>query len=1138
MLTKKLKGCFSAILATVMVLSVWGFFGLGTAKAAVDSFAPFYNDPYHPDCSTVTKNNDGSITIAQTEGGGGVRTFYGEYTSGGKEEAYGIDLTDAVITLSVDAVGSGTSIELYFADFVATNTCYPMSSYGQGFSIRLADDTNNTANSSFNPVVWCFDRGGTNSFFTTGNNYLVYDNSSPRTSYIGKELKIRTSVSEGNLNISVAFSRDQVNENTAYDFSAQVPLSNLPGSPFDYTNAVFGITSNGSTGVTITIKDITDANSNNYYNKFGGKYKNSVAFVKKYIEAVNAFNVDAATADTVRAYYCAKQNFAGVDSSSLRKNDKAEYDTAVALATEGFDTAAIAIADEVFNGLDGDEITDIDGAIGAYVFYKTNESSLSEYATVAENIRTVLSKEDLGQLSVSSAISDFLDKYTGDGVKRENYVTALSEYNEVLAAYNSLSAFVRQFVGNYAELTDWYSTEKVQMENLYYVTTGTYFTTNHTLTDEDPVQIISGKGGAVRNKDGSTSLVLADDVSLRMIYGTDMTDGTWTDYAVDITDFTMTFSIDSVPSDGRFVINFASSRSALPHGNETNPGLSVFFRMSGTSSASIAFKETAGDKKPDFITDTWATIGNLTHTDGIIGKSITVKLEKTTEGVKLSLYVEGGSSVSSDISDDYLDGLFADIDTSKLVLNFTVGEGLNSYSKGQDILLTVKSVLDAYSKDLATLATEFESYKSLVSTLSVKEVITYNEISAFNSQAAKVDGLLKKLRSYEETEYAEKMKSIDDSDITAINTLVASYMQNAISAIPNVTVNNYGTVSAKLSALESEWATFTSEQKGLYAGFSAKVDEIKSDVNGMTSAKAVIDAVTVLVEKQMLPSNVDSLRAEYDNITASYNALGAKYKGAVSNYSEFTAYGEILYAYNPVQSVIDAINALSVDYATISAINRLSAKEAVDNVKDAYAELTETQKSGVTNYGDIATFEAKIAEFEQELIDKNAAAGFDTMAEETINGYQTITAENKSAAELAVQTLNAAYEGLTGTQKTFVQNYGMIAALQAKIDAYKADILAQEQAAAVIEKINAIGTVENTADCKAKIDAARTAYDALGDSSKAKVTNLNVLEQAEADYETMQSSGCGGSVNAMNIFTVLIALAAAAVIVSVRKKVR
>ena len=61
---------------------------------------------------------------------------------------------------------------------------------------------------------------------------------------------------------------------------------------------------------------------------------------------------------------------------------------------------------------------------------------------------------------------------------------------------------------------------------------------------------------------------------------------------------------------------------------------------------------------------------------------------------------------------------------------------------------------------------------------------------------------------------------------------------------------------------------------------------------------------------------------------------------------------------------------------------------------------------------------------------------------------------------------------------------------------------AEEQAAvdAVIALIDAIGEVTCTAECKAKINAARRAYNALNKRQKPFVANVNVLENAEYDY--------------------------------------
>ena len=61
---------------------------------------------------------------------------------------------------------------------------------------------------------------------------------------------------------------------------------------------------------------------------------------------------------------------------------------------------------------------------------------------------------------------------------------------------------------------------------------------------------------------------------------------------------------------------------------------------------------------------------------------------------------------------------------------------------------------------------------------------------------------------------------------------------------------------------------------------------------------------------------------------------------------------------------------------------------------------------------------------------------------------------------------------------------------------------------AVIAKINAIGTVEYTDESKAKIDEARTAYDALTEAQKALVSEetLNLLTAAESAYAELKAA--------------------------------
>ena len=72
-------------------------------------------------------------------------------------------------------------------------------------------------------------------------------------------------------------------------------------------------------------------------------------------------------------------------------------------------------------------------------------------------------------------------------------------------------------------------------------------------------------------------------------------------------------------------------------------------------------------------------------------------------------------------------------------------------------------------------------------------------------------------------------------------------------------------------------------------------------------------------------------------------------------------------------------------------------------------------------------------------------------------------------------------------------------------DAKEKEAADKKAADAVIEKIKAIGAVSYTAECKSRIDAARTAYDALGSDPKKLVTNYSTLTDAEKKYADLKA---------------------------------
>ena len=91
-----------------------------------------------------------------------------------------------------------------------------------------------------------------------------------------------------------------------------------------------------------------------------------------------------------------------------------------------------------------------------------------------------------------------------------------------------------------------------------------------------------------------------------------------------------------------------------------------------------------------------------------------------------------------------------------------------------------------------------------------------------------------------------------------------------------------------------------------------------------------------------------------------------------------------------------------------------------------------------------------------------------------------------------------AYDRLSDAQKAYVDDVHLNA-LHNAITLF-ASLKDKALANNVIDLINAIGEVNTSIECKARIDAARAAYESLSEDQKALVTNYNLLVRAEKTY--------------------------------------
>ena len=223
---------------------------------------------------------------------------------------------------------------------------------------------------------------------------------------------------------------------------------------------------------------------------------------------------------------------------------------------------------------------------------------------------------------------------------------------------------------------------------------------------------------------------------------------------------------------------------------------------------------------------------------------------------------------------------------------------------------------------------------------------------------------------------------------------------------------------------------------------------------------------------------------------------------AADDWKNFTNIQEIPDNQKIADAVITMINTIGkVEYTD-------ACKGMIDAANEAYNALTADQKVLVTNLDVLTkaqqTYDNLKAAAEKLVADKAKADA--VIAKITAIGKVEYT----DACKGKIDDASSAYNALTADQKSLVTNLYVLTTAQQTYDNLKtaAEKLAADKAKAdpVITKINAIGKVEYTDACKAKIDDASNAYNALTADQKALVSNLDVLTTAEQTYDNLKAA--------------------------------
>ncbi len=249
--------------------------------------------------------------------------------------------------------------------------------------------------------------------------------------------------------------------------------------------------------------------------------------------------------------------------------------------------------------------------------------------------------------------------------------------------------------------------------------------------------------------------------------------------------------------------------------------------------------------------------------------------------------------------------------------------------------------------------------------------------------------------------------------------------------------------------------------------------------------RALVQCYDILqiAETDLIEAKIDSIgevtldsRALIEYLLAAYEALPAKEQRYVKNYAV------LVQADLALQKIIDAQKAAEMQ-KLIDSIQDLGEitledEEAIKAIREAYDALTFNQKLLVDN-ALLLDAEAKIKALRQERIDRLveliASIGDVTLEDEPViveamEIFDWLTLDERNQVDYL--TLNAAEKALKKLQKT-----------------------AAEEVDGLIAAIGNVSIISGGA-----IKAARTAYDALTDGSKAYVESLSVLEAAETAF--------------------------------------
>ena len=403
---------------------------------------------------------------------------------------------------------------------------------------------------------------------------------------------------------------------------------------------------------------------------------------------------------------------------------------------------------------------------------------------------------------------------------------------------------------------------------------------------------------------------------------------------------------------------------------------------------------------------------------------------------------------------------------------------------------------EAFVKDIANDIKSLPDAKNI--TLADKEEI--------EEVIAKYDALTDEQKEHLDSENIEKIEEVLDS----FNTLVAEDTANDINELP--TVENVSLADKeKIENIIEKFESLTDGQKEKLS------EEVVEKYNEIVTEFETIENANKVINELKNPSEITSEDIEsVQEAKETYESLTDKQKEKLPD-ETVQKLEEAEHAVNVI--IVDEVKELVDNLGEIT----IDDKEAIEEARTAYEALSDEQKEMVP-----AEIVEKLIEAEAKLaaVEKDAA---DTETANAVTDMINALPDNVSESDKeAIEDARSAYDALTEEQKAKVsaEKLAKLNAAEAKLAAIEKDAADTETANDVTDMINALPDNVSKSD-KEAIEDARSAYDALTEDQKAKVSaetlaKLNAAEAKLAKSNGLSSGAIAGIVVGSIFFTLII----------------